>query len=157
MHRMVEERLEKSKSFSSFGATVTEIKEPPVHESVVAGRSYQVEEVARFYGLPMPLMSAPIGQWTRGINEQVMKMAWRTGIRPHLDRLLKSLQTRLLQPGERFEPDPTDMIRGDGSAIAELTNAWQGDAQRNPIASREEIRHMAGLPRTPEGDYCSRR
>ena len=151
VHRMVEERLAKSKAFSSFGANVTEITAPPVHESVVTGRTYQVEEVARFYGLPLPLLSGPIGQWTRGINEQVMKMAWRTGIRPHLDRLLTALQTRLLQPGERFEPDPTDMIRGDGSAIAELTNAWQGDAQRNPVASREEIRHMAGLPRTPEG------
>ena len=120
-------------------------------------REYQVQEVARFYGLPLPLFSTPIGQWTRGINEQVMKMAWRTGIRPHLGRFLGAMSRRLLLRGERFVPDPAELVRGDAEGIAALTTAWSGDAQRDPIASRRELRHAGGLPREPDGEIESTR
>ena len=135
-----------------FGAQGSEVSSSPVHEHALEARSKLVEAVAGMYGLPTPLMSLPLGQWTRGVNEQVMKMAWRTGIRPHMDRLLAALKTRLLMPGERFEVDPSEFIRGDASGISEMLTAMQGDAQRNPIASLSELRRMAGLPGEPEGD-----
>ena len=81
-----------------------------------------------------------------------MKMAWRTGIRLHLDRFLAPYKTRLLLPGERFEVDPSEFVRGDASGIAELVRVLQGDAQHNPVASREELRHISGLPREPDGE-----
>ena len=111
-----------------------------------------MEEIARIYGLPLPLLSAPLGQWTRGVNEQVMKMAWRTGVRPHLDRFLGALKTRLLLPGERFEVDPSEFVRGDAGGISDMLTAMQGDAQRNPVASERELRHIAGLPRERMAD-----
>ena len=120
-------------------------------------RGFQVEEVARFYGIPLPLMSVAIGQWSRGINEQLMKLTWRTCFKPHLDRLLSALNLGLLKPGERFIPDPAEIIRGDSGSIAELVNAIQGDAQKNPLASREEIRHFVGLPKAAEGDIVETR
>ena len=112
-------------------------------------REFQVQEIARFFGYPLPLVSMPIGQWTRGVNEQVMQMAWRTGFRTHLDRLLSVLSLGLLPMGERFEPDPTAFVRGDSASMAELVMALQGDAQRDPVASRSELRHMSGLPNEP--------
>ena len=145
-------RLGDSPILASIGGDVVQIDSAPVHEHVVSAREFQVQEVARIYGLPLPLLSAPIGQWTRGVNEQVMKMAWRTGVSVHLNRFLAPFQTRLLVPGERFVVDPTEFVRGDASAIAELVNATQGDAQRDPVASREELRHAAGWPRVPDGE-----
>jgi len=144
-------RLMDSPTFVAFGADAMQLDSAPVHEHVMPARAFQVQETARIYGLPLPLLAAPIGQWTRGVNEQVMKMAWRTGISVHLHRFLAPLQTRLLLPGERFAVDPTEFVRGDASAIAELINATQGDAQRDPVFSREELRHAAGAPRQPDG------
>ena len=112
-------------------------------------REFQVQEIARFFGYPLPLVSMPLGQWTRGVNEQVMQMAWRTGFRTHLDRLLSVLSLGMLPMGERFEPDSTAFVRGDAASIAELVMALQGDAQRDPVASRSELRHMSGLPNEP--------
>ena len=148
----VAEQVADSPVLLAWGVEGRELSASPVHEHVIEARSQQTEEVARIYGLPLPLLSAPIGQWTRGVNEQVMKMAWRTGIRPHLDRFLSAFATRLLLPGERFEVDPSEFVRGDAAAIAELINATQGDSQRNPVASRAELRHAAGWPREPDGE-----
>ena len=149
--------VKKSAVIVGYGARGSEVASSPVHEHALAARAQLVEEIARMYGLPLPLLSAPIGQWTRGTNEQVMKMAWRTGVRSHLDRLLSAFKTRLLLPGERFEVDPSEFVRGDAQGIAEMVMAMQGDAQRDPIASRAELRHTAGLPRQPDGDIVATR
>ena len=153
----VAETLMKTPAFAAMGGELMEISAAPVHEHALEARSQMVEEVARFYGLPLPILSAPIGQWTRGVNEQVMKMAWRTGVRPHLDRLLSAFQTRLLMPGERFEVDPTEFVRGDAAGISEMLMATQGDSQRDPVASRPELRRIAGLPRVPDGEIAKTR
>ena len=148
----VAELLSNSPMLAAWGVEGEEISAAPVHEHVIQARSQQTEIVARIYHLPLPLLSVPLGQWTRGVNEQVMKMAWRTGIRLHLDRFLAPYKTRLLLPGERFEVDPSEFVRGDASGIAELVRVLQGDAQHNPVASRPELRHISGLPREPDGE-----
>ncbi len=147
----VAKRLLDSPALVSFGADAMQIDSAPTHEHVIAARAFQVQEAARIYGLPLPLLSAPIGQWTRGVNEQVMKMAWRTGVSVHLNRFLAAFQTRLLVPGERFVVDPTEFVRGDASGISEMLMAAQGDSQRDPVASNRELRHMMDLPREPDG------
>ena len=147
-------RLFNAPAFVAFGGSMSEMSSAPVHEHVMEAREYQLRETAGIYGLPLPLLGAAIGQWTRGVNEQVMKMAWRTGISVHLRRFLVPFQTRLLLPGERFVVDPTELVRGDSSAVAELINALQGDAQKDPVASREELRHISGLARVPDGDIA---
>ena len=149
--------LANSPVLASLQVKGTELAASPVHEHVIASRDFQVREVAAMYGLPLPLMSAPIGQWTRGVNEQVMKMAWRSGVRQHVDRFLAPFKTRLLLPGERFEVDPAEMVRGDASSIAELVMALQGDAQRDPVASRNELRRISGLPAQVDGTIVSTR
>ena len=136
----------------TFGADSKVLDPSPQENTVKMMRDYQVEDVARVFGLPLPLLSVPVGQWSRGINEQIMKLAWRTCFSIHFSAFANCLGARLLRKGERFVPDITDFVRGDASGIAELVNATQGDAQKNPIASREELRHMTGLPKQPEGE-----
>ena len=146
------EVLRNNPGLAVFDVDATQMDSAPVHEAVLDAGSKQVEVAARIYGLPPPLLALPVGQWSRGVNEQVMKMAWRTGLRIHVDRFLAACKTRFLLPGERFEVDPSEFVRGDASGVAELLMAMQGDAQRDPVASREELRHLAGLPREPDGE-----
>ena len=146
----IREEDESGEVIVTFGADATSIN-PQVQESKEQ-RTYQVEETARFYGLPMPLLSVPVGQWSRGINEQIMKMAWRTGLNLHFNRFSYTLGEYLLNEGEYFRPDVTEFVRGDASGTAELINATQGDAQRNPVLSRGELRHITGQPREPEDE-----
>lgn len=115
-------------------------------------RQYQAHVIAQFYGVPLPLLSWEMGQWSRGINEQLLRLAWRTCFKPHLDRLLEAMSLRLLSNGEKFHPDPTAFVRGDSAAAAEFINSLRGDAQRDPIASDRELRHAAGLPRDVDGE-----
>ena len=82
------------------------------------------------------------------------KVLNRFGLRQHLDRVLAPLQVRLLPPDDRFWVDTSDLLRGDAEAIQKLLMALQGDAQRAPIASREELRHVAGLPRDVDGEFA---
>ena len=68
--------------------------------------------------------------------------------------MLAALQLRLLAPGDRFWVDTSDLLRGDSEAISKLLTPLQGDAQRAPIATREELRHLAGLPRDVDGAFA---
>ena len=115
-------------------------------------RQFQVQEVARAFGIPAPLLNVDITNWGSGI-EQLAKLFFRFGLRQHLDRILAPFQVRLLPPGDRFWVDTSDLLRGDADAIGTLLTALQGDAQRAPIATREELRHLAGLPRDVDGDF----
>ncbi len=114
-------------------------------------RKFQVQEVARAFGVPAPLLNVDITNWGSGI-EQLAKLFFRFGLRQHLDRILTPFQVRLLQPGDRFWVDTADLLRGDADAIHQMVMALRGDAQRPALASREELRHLAGLPRDVDGD-----
>ena len=149
LQKNIEERAKAGRAVVTQATKSARLSSTAQDSDVKELREFQVREIAGFFGLPLPLLSMSIGQWTRGINEQVMKMAWRTGIKPHLDRFLAVLALGLLQPGERFYPDIADFVRGDSASTAELVMALQGDAQRNPTASRSELRHLSGLPHEP--------
>lgn len=146
----VNEKFTEGDIVVTFGADSKVLDATPQENTIRLMRDYQVEDVARVFGLPLPLLSVPVGQWSRGINEQIMKLTWRTCFSLHFEAFASCLGARLLSKGEMFVPDITDFVRGDASGIAELVNASQGDAQRNPVASRGELRHMMGLPREPE-------
>ena len=142
--------------FVTFNAKSTVLDTTPQDRTSKELREFQVEETARHYGLPLPLLSVPIGQWARGVNEQVMKMAWQTCFLPHINRMLMPMSLRLLLRGERFNVDPVGLIRGDAAGLAQLSKAWLGDAQSDQVASIREIRHLGGLPRTPDGPLKER-
>ena len=128
------------------------IQDTPQDRQAKDLREFQVQEVARVFGVPAPLLNVDITNWGSGI-EQLAKLYFRFGARQHLDRVLAALQLRLLAPGDRFWVDTSDLLRGDAEAIGKLLMAMQGDAQRAPIATREELRHLAGLPRDVDGEF----
>ena len=138
----------------TFGGKSTKIEDTPQDREAHRLREFQVQEVAKVYGVPAPLLGVDVTEWGQGI-EQLAKLFWRFGARQHLERFLAPFQNRLLRPGDRFHVDTTDLLRGDSAAIKEMVMALQGDAQRAPVATREELRHIAGLTVDPVGEFMA--
>ncbi len=137
----------------TFDANSGYLQDTPQDREAKELRQFQVQEVARVFGVPAPLLNVDITNWGSGI-EQLAKLYFRFGARQHLDRVLAALGLRLLAPGDRFWVDTSDLLRGDSEAISKLLTSLQGDAQRAPIATREELRHLAGLPRDVDGEFA---
>ena len=148
----IQEQAKSGRPMVTQDMTSTRIDDTPQDSEAAKLRDFQVQEVGRYYGIPAPLLGMNVTQWGQGI-EQLMKLWLRVGLRDHAMRFLAPFQIRLLRPGDRFLIDPTEVTGGDYDAIAKLIMAVQGDAQRPPIATREEMRHIAGLPRDPDGEF----
>ena len=102
--------------------------------------------------MPAPLLGVNLTQWGEGI-EQLAKLYYRFGARHHLDRLLAPFQSVLLRSGQRFRVDTTEFLRGDATSLQKTMISLRGDAQRPAVATREELRHIAGLPVDPTGEF----
>ena len=130
----------------TFGGTSAAITDTPQDRAASVLREFQVREIGRVYGVPAPLIGEQVTEWGKGI-EQLARLYWRFGARTHLDRLLLPLSHLLLPPGHFLACDHHELIAGDTEALKGLLIALQGDSQRDPIATREELRRLAGLPR----------
>ena len=130
-------------------ATFTNLQNNAADKDQAALREFQVSDVARIYGVPGPIVGQAVTQWGQGI-ETLSKLFWKFGVRQHMNRLMAAAKKSLLQPGQRFEVDPTELLRGDIADIATLITAVSGDAQRDQVATTEEMRNWMGLPGSPE-------
>ena len=130
-------------------ATFTNLQNNAANKDQDALREFQVSDVSRVYGIPGPIMNQQVTQWGQGI-EQLAKLFWKTCIKQHIDRMLAPANFHLLLPGQRFDVDPTDLLRGDITGIAGLITAISGDAQRDQVATTEEMRRLIGLSLKPE-------
>ena len=130
-------------------ATFTNLANNAANKDQDALREFQVADVARIYGVPGPIMNQQVTSWGSGI-EQLAKLFYKTCIRQHIMRMLEPAKFHLLQPGQRFDVDPTDLLRGDITSIASLITATRRDAQTDEVATPQEQRKWLGLPRSPE-------
>ena len=131
------------------GATFQPLFQNAQNREQAALRQFQVNELARVYGIPGPVINENVTQWGSGI-EQLAKLLWRFGARQHIDRMMSPVARLVLQQGQRFDYDPSDILRGDADSVSQLINATRGDAQRPEDSTREERRLWAGLPLEPE-------
>ena len=92
----------------TFGGKSTKIEDSPQDSEARGLREFQVQEIAKVYGVPAPLLGVDVTEWGQGI-EQLAKLFWRFGARQHLERFLAPFQNRLLRPGDRFHVDTTDL------------------------------------------------
>ena len=132
------------------GVKIGELKSP--HEMMKAvgeARIQQIEEVARPFGVPAPLIGLSSSAWAAGV-EQLARVFLRFAVRPFWWRRIESALTASLLPfGFKFQYDDTDFLRGDWQAWSALAGA----ATQSGSLSLEELRHAGGFPRRfPEGD-----
>ena len=93
----------------TFGGKSTKIEDSPQDREARGLREFQVEEIAKVYGVPAPLVGVQVTEWGAGI-EQLSKLFWRTGERLHIERFLAPFQNSLLLPGDRFHVNTIDFL-----------------------------------------------
>ena len=129
-------------------ATFTNIENSASDADSLNLREFQVAEVSRIYGIPGPLLNQNLTSWGQGIA-QLAKLAWRFGLSQHTDRFLAPFSFRLLDNGQRFKVDASDLLRGDAADMARFLMAVKRDAQRDETMTVEEQRMFLGLPIKP--------
>ena len=107
-----------------------------------------MSEVSRIFGIPGPLLIQNLTSWGQGIS-QLAKLAWRFSLNQHCDRFLAPFSLRLLDSGQRFKVDASDLLRGDADEMARFLLAVKKDAQRSETMTVEEQRLFLGLPIKP--------
>ena len=130
------------------GATFTSIKNNASNPDSIGLREFQVAEVSRIFGIPGPLLNQNLTSWGQGIAE-LAKLAWRFGLDQHTQRFLAPFSFRLLGVGQRFRVDPSDLLRGDVSAMAQFLNSVKRSAQQDETMTVQEQRLAIGLPQEP--------
>ena len=130
--------------------TSSRIDDQPQDSEALKLREFQVMEVLRVYGVPPPIIGSMVTEWGEGLGV-MFKFFYLTCIKQHMERFLAAMQLLILPRHHFFLPDPTEFLRGDYEATAKFITALKGDAQRPEDATREERRHIAGLPADPEG------
>lgn len=74
----------------------------PQDIEMLASRRFQIEDIARFYGVPSVLINDTQSStaWGSGI-EQIVQGFYKFGLKPYIDRYKASIRARLLKPEER--------------------------------------------------------
>jgi len=101
----------------------------PQDIELLSSRRFQIEDLARFFGVPSVLINDQTGTaWGSGM-QQIIQMFYKTGLRPYLERYEASMSCWLLAPEERakvdiefdfnsfIRPDQNERIRGYKEAV----------------------------------------
>ena len=117
-----------------------------------AFRDRQVEQIARAFGIPPPLVGLSTSSWATGINQLNWKYERHT-LNPYFKRIEGALSNALLPPGWKFWHDRSEYRLGDvGDLIQMLPHVLGNSKQgRKSIMSVDELRRFFGLfPATSE-------
>lgn len=124
----------------------------PEDIELLQSRRFQIEDLARFLGVPSVLINDTSGTtvWGSGI-EQIVQGFYKLNLRPYLERFEASIKQNLLPPGSsnaivRFDFD--SLLRADRTARAEAHNKEINSGKTTPNEARAE----EGLPPLPGGD-----
>lgn len=123
----------------SFGASAREA-------AITDIRDYQLREIARVFGIPLPLIGSPVSAWGSGI-EALAREYWKRAIAPRMHDMLAPLSHRLCGPEKVLTVDPLELIRGDSNDIVRLLSVLRPNTKIPPIALVEEMRRLASLPK----------
>lgn len=136
------------------GTTWTQLTINPEDAQMLQSRSFSVEEVCRFFGVP-PFMvghTEKSTSWGTGLEQQTLAFQKFT-LRRRLKRIEQSIAKQLLTPADRangitVEFNLEGLLRGDSAArsafyIAALTNGWM---------TINEVRALENLPPVRGGD-----
>lgn len=125
----------------------------PEDIQLLESRRFQIEDLARFFGVPSVLINDTSGSttWGSGI-EQLVQGFYKLNLRPYLERFEASIKYNLLAPGLRnrtvVEFDFDALLRGDRAARADARQKELNSGQITPNEARAE----EGRAPLPGGD-----
>lgn len=123
----------------------------PSDMQMIEARRFQVEDVARFFGVPSVLINdnSQSTTWGTGIEAIVLGF-YKLNLRPYLTRFEQAYQNKLLSPVDRakysIEHVFEGLLRGDSKSRAEFYSKMV----QNGLMTRNEVRSKENLP-TREG------
>jgi HK97 family phage portal protein len=129
------------------GAKFTQLTIPPEDAQFLETRAFQIEEVARMFGIPPHLLMAVDKQtsWGSGIEQQNLALITYS-LQGYLQRVEQSL-TKVLRPQALYVRYTLEgLLRGDSAQRAEFyTKMWQlGALSTNDIRRLEDLEPVEG-------------
>jgi HK97 family phage portal protein len=131
----------------------TQVSLSPQDIELLASRRFQIEDIARFFGVPSVLINDTTAAttWGSGI-EQIVQGFYKLGLRPYLERMEASMMVNLLTPQERAEYE----IEFDFDALLQPSLAERIKSYKEAIQggfyAPNETRKMEGLAPKEGGD-----
>jgi len=137
------------------GMNYQQVSMNPKDVQLLETRRFQIEDIARFFGVPSVLINdtAASTVWGSGV-EQIVQGFYKLGLRPYLERYEASIKNSLLEPGERsqfdFEFDFNALLRGD----EKTRYSTYKEAVLNGLKTVNECRRIEGLAPIEGGDVA---
>lgn len=135
------------------GAKYQQIQMNPDDLQMIQTRRFQLEDIARFFGVPSFLINdtEKTTTWGSGI-EQMMIGFYQLNLRPYLSRFEQAMMKKLLTPQQRskyiIEFNFEGLLRADSKGRAE----YYSTMVNNGLMSRNEVRKRENLPERTGAD-----
>lgn len=121
---------------------------------LVAQRQFQIEEVARIYGVP-PFMighNEKTTSWGSGVEAMAVGFV-RFTLRQHLNKFSNEINRKLFRTASRVaEFDTTELERADTKSLFESLRIAVGRAGEPQIISQNEARAVLRMKKVDDGD-----
>lgn len=136
------------------GLTATELSITPLDAELLSTRKFDVEEIARIYGVP-PFMighSEKTTSWGSGVEAMGAGFV-RYTLRKHLHAFTNEFNRKLFRRGQLFcEFDTSDLERPSFKDYIDALRVGLGRAGERPIFSQNEARQKFRMPPVKNGD-----
>lgn len=137
------------------GMEATELKGNAVSAQHLEQRKMQIEEIARVFGVPRPLLMMDDTSWGSGI-EQLAILFVRFGLSEWFTTWESAINTTLLTPRDRLllyaDFDEKELLRGSMKDQADFYAKALGSGGQPPWMTQNEVRGDVGLGDHPDGD-----
>lgn len=123
----------------------------PEDMQMLQTRSFQVSDIARFFGVPLFLLmeNSKDTSWGSGLEQMNLGFLAYT-LRPYLQRMIRVWNSQIIMPDRRgkvcVDIDTQPLLALDSTALKEL----YGGYSTNGIMTRNEIRRILKLPPSTE-------
>lgn len=135
------------------GMQYHQVSMTPQDVELLSTRKFQIEDLARFFGVPSVMINdtSATTVWGSGI-QQIVEGFYKLGVRPYLERYEEAFKIWLLKPEERekivIEFDFQEFLRPDQSARLKM----YGEAISKGIMTPNEARAQEGWEALPGGE-----
>jgi HK97 family phage portal protein len=136
------------------GGLKAEIISIPVEDlQLLQLRQFQVEEIARIYGIPPFMIGHTTNTTAFGSGMEAMGVGFvRYGLRPHLNKVENEINRKLFRTASRVAViDTTELERADTKSLFEAYRVALGRAGEPGFMTTQEVRERLSLKREPDG------
>jgi HK97 family phage portal protein len=140
------------------GAKLTPLQMTAEDAQIIATRKFQVEDIARIFGVPPFMISdtEKTTSWGSGVEHMSVGFV-RYTLSPHLSRFEAEINRKCFRSDRFFcEFSVEGLLRGDSKARAEYYRAALGGSAGSGWMTQNEVRQLENLPEIATGNELTR-